>query len=202
MKDFDRQLEELREDYNVPAEPPVDLMWARIQERRGARRRRPVRWMVWSGAVAAILVLGIGIGRFSAPESGTPTPIGVVSVPASIEPTGMMRVAADAFLRRSEVLLTEAASADTTDAELRAWASRMLGQTRLFQDTDLGDDPELAMLLLDLEFVFARIAQSSGDAAEGRRIARHLSEDDLMLRVQSTRPAEFARADARGGEER
>lgn len=201
MKDFDRQLEELREDYNVPSEPPVDLMWARIQERRRARRRAP-RWMAWSGAVAAVLVLGIGIGRFSAPEAPPATPVGMVQVPASIEPTGMMRVAADAFLRRSEVLLTEVAAGRATDAQLREWATRMLGQTRLFQDAELGDDPELAFLLLDLEFVFAQIAQSSGDTAEGERIARHLSEDDLMLRVQSTRPAEFARADAREGTRR
>jgi hypothetical protein len=198
--DLDRHIDDLAREYRVPPEPPVDLMWARIQQRRAVQRRRLPRWGVWVGAVAAVLVAGIGIGRLSAPESTPVSPIGVVSIPASIEPTGMLRLAADAFLRRSEVLLTEAAEGTPTDAQLQRWATRMLGQTRLFQDTELGKDPQLAMLLLDLEFVFAEIAQSGGDAGDGQRIARHLSEDNLMLRVRNTRPAETARADARGGE--
>lgn len=73
--EFDDQVRAHARDYNVPGDVPRDRMWARIQESRAAARapvvsidsstRRATRrvWLQRVGAVAAVLVVGFGIGR-------------------------------------------------------------------------------------------------------------------------------------------
>jgi hypothetical protein len=82
MSDDERFEEFLRQtaaDYNRPPETPRELMWARIDEARrasanitevvpiGARRRRMGRdWMRLAIGAAAVLAVGVGIGRITA----------------------------------------------------------------------------------------------------------------------------------------
>jgi hypothetical protein len=77
----DDQLDELiraaAQDYNrPPAAAPRDAMWARIEAARvGSRnpvRQLPVRraWLHWGAGLAAALLVGVAIGRWSGVGSG------------------------------------------------------------------------------------------------------------------------------------
>ena len=76
---LDETLREIATRYNEPPAAPRDEMWAMIQRRRAEtrtapapddrpalrlRQRRPE--LRWAAAIAAVLILGIGIGRFTA----------------------------------------------------------------------------------------------------------------------------------------
>jgi hypothetical protein len=74
----DERLRSLAHAYNRPPEPPRDAMWARIQaarqeQRQQAHRSRfgrvlpasPAAWAGWAAALAATLVVGIGLGRLT-----------------------------------------------------------------------------------------------------------------------------------------
>ncbi|HKR56277.1 MAG TPA: hypothetical protein VJS20_08240, partial [Gemmatimonadales bacterium] len=67
---FEQELTRMAQDYHRPPETPRDAMWARITAERARRRDEakvvPLRrWMTWSVAAAAVLVLGIAIGRYT-----------------------------------------------------------------------------------------------------------------------------------------
>ena len=65
---LDDQLRDAAKDYNDPPETPRDVMWERIVAERAKkvetvlplRHLRPLRW---AAGIAAVLALGIGLGR-------------------------------------------------------------------------------------------------------------------------------------------
>src|SRR5688500_5399519 len=102
---FDDQLRDAARDYNAPPETPREQMWDRIvatrKERterteraekaekaekatriiplRPFRRLRPFRLPI---GIAALLALGVGLGRLTAPAPTIPTHPPVAAVPA------------------------------------------------------------------------------------------------------------------------
>ena len=99
---FDDQLRDAARDYNAPPETPREEMWAAIQARRAEtektektektegsrkgvipfrplRHLRPFRLPI---GIAALLALGIGLGRFTAPAPTTPAQPTIVAAPA------------------------------------------------------------------------------------------------------------------------
>ncbi|MGH7553964.1 MAG: hypothetical protein ACREMQ_13155 [Longimicrobiales bacterium] len=98
-------------------ELPRDELWERIDQIR--RFQRPAssphsafRWMRWAGALAAMLVLGIGIGRFSAGGGGlevTPSltnEAGVIDSQVGEDAGLPYRVVAVEYLDAAAALLT------------------------------------------------------------------------------------------------
>ena len=196
---LERELDSLRETYNAPPEPPTDLMWARIQRRRGVKTASSTRWWGWAAAAAAILIIGVGIGRMSV----TAPPEEQVAETPTVqdrERSALLQFAARDFLARTDARLTQF-QVEPSSTPIDVWAGALLSQTRLFLDTPLAEDPELHMLLLDLEFVFAQIAEAAGTGDQQRRdrIVENLANDDLMLRVRSSNPAETTRGFAQEG---
>jgi hypothetical protein len=66
---FEKFLQREARDYNAPPPVPRDAMWARIDAERRARESVPLsrgwrthRWLMAGVAIAAMLLLGIGIG--------------------------------------------------------------------------------------------------------------------------------------------
>jgi hypothetical protein len=124
---------------------------------------------LWPAAAAALLVLGIGLGR-RLPEGPVAPPAAVaVTAQDPLEDPLLAYMAAD-VLGRAEILLTgfrageplaadEAAAADRALAD---WASGLLLDTRLLLDSRLGADPRLHPLLTDLEYTLAQMAQMDG----------------------------------------
>lgn len=86
---LDERLRELaREHYNVPPATPREAMWARIEAARRqarGRQRGGVRaaWVGWGVGLAAMLALGIGLGRLTVERAPAP---GIAQAPATDSP--------------------------------------------------------------------------------------------------------------------
>ena len=206
---FDELVDAMRENHNNPPETPRDRMWERIEASRRERKvvRLPERrwherswWRICLSA-AAVLVLGIAIGRMTTTPDAPPMVADTGSMPPLAagdlvdpaprsEATTLVRHAARNLFGQADVLLTDLKVSSCTDKDLRpvpAWAGGMLTQTRLLLDSPLGEDAETRALLLDLELVLARIAGlSNEDCARGvDRIRRDLDDNSTLDRLRS-----------------
>ncbi|MGH7754025.1 MAG: hypothetical protein ACREN5_14555, partial [Gemmatimonadales bacterium] len=102
---LDPRIRAAAEDYHRPPSQgaPRDTMWMAIQaERARRRRRRTAVWtgVAWAAGIAAVLAVGVAIGRWSA----VPQPDGVAIAPADQQVA--YRIAATQYLTRTEALLT------------------------------------------------------------------------------------------------
>lgn len=192
---FDERLREAAQDYHRPPATPREELWQRIMAARAARRQRLHGWrtaLPWGIGIAAVLVLGIGIGRW--------TSIGQIgSVPTAASRGGdqgtlAYQVAAAQYLTRTEALLTgfrTETRAGQPDAQFAHQARELLGTTRLMLDCPAGRDPRLKGLLEDLEAVLAQIAQLSpgADREDVQSINRGLEQRSVLLRLRTANPA-------------
>ena len=193
--------------HNQPPEPPRDRMWERIDaarvEHRGLLRpefnpRRGPSWRILrlGGAVAAILVVGIFIGRFT--RQSDPIPAGdsfpLAGQPNDPIPSGIAKdvykLAAQDLFSRADFLLTDfkVRSCGKTDlAEVPQWAGGMLVQTRLLMGTSVADDSEMNSLLDELELVLAQIVGLSQDncARDMAWIRQGLQERSTIDRLRT-----------------
>ena len=214
-------LSELRDDYNVPPETPREEMWAEIQSRldsrpregessgmdaptevfflEAARRSRLAqryRTLQWAGAAAAILILGLAIGRMTAPgvQEGSE-----VASETGADPD-VLRVAAMEHLLRTESLLTLVradARAGRIEASVGSWARTLLTETRLLMDAQGERDPVMARLLEDLELVLMQIVgATNADGNNEERVRSELNlalagieEREVLPRIQAVVPA-------------
>lgn len=198
----------LREEYNPPPEVPRDEMWAAIQgglEPRipgvvsldEARRRRWAalrRAAGWAAGVAAVLVMGVAIGRMTAPAVGP-----VAEVPLGSD-ASILRVAAVQHLGRSEALLRMVradAQRGRLDPMVSTWARGLLTETRLLLDSSENQDPAMRELLEDLELVLMQIVGVSAVPGEDDSRAREelslalkgLERRDVLPRIQAVMPS-------------
>ena len=172
-------------------------------------RFRPRPWWV---AVAAALVIGVVLGRGSIgeppppaetlAEKGPDAPAAVEDGSARARPEAddevprSYRVAAARHLNRTADFLTMFrvdARSEQIDTDLGTWARRLLTDTRLLIDSPAGRDPELRVLLGDLELVLAQIVQlRAGDPEDVEIIDEGLESSQLLFRLkaaQATAPA-------------
>ena len=184
------RLHDAARGYHVPGEPPREEMWRTITAARARRRlaRQRVRWGL---ALAAMLVLGIGIGRMVAPR-GPFHAAPAASVPAGA--TTAYRVAAGQYLARTEVLLTDLHAESRRgrpSPEFLASARDLLTTTRLMLDSPAADDPRLAGLLEDLELVLAQISQlqaEPGQRGEFDMITQSITQSGVLTRLRAATP--------------
>jgi len=169
-------LREAAQEYHRPPATPREAMWQGIAARRAARRRRAATWrpvLRWGVGIAAVLALGVAIGRWSA-------------TPLTEEPrqpsTMAYRVAAAQYLTRTEALLTGFRSEALTgrpDEQFARQARDLLGTTRLMLDCPAGQDPRLKGLLDDLE----------ADREDVQLINQGLEQRSVLLRLRTANPA-------------
>jgi hypothetical protein len=205
---LDEQIRAAASDYREPPETPREAMWERIQAARAGRelreaaaRRRRRRWLTWGIGIAAVLVAGVAIGRWSAPDVSTPAATvaaGPASGPAAptsgavISPASdaAYRLAAAAHLDRVEVFLTQfrrEAETGRVDPTLRAPARRLLSNTRLLLASPAADDPALRTVLGDVELVLVQVAQYSADPSREdlRFIDDGIEQRGLLLELRT-----------------
>ncbi len=192
---FTEYLHELLEEMPAVPEPPKEEMWARIDEarrdRRGhsARFRRRTPWLAWGVGLAAMLALGIGLGRATL-DGGDEPPVVRTSSGAELDDAAMLpyRLAARQHLTRTEALLTgyvrDVQSGRTQ--EVARWAQDLLINTRLLRDSPAAQDPETARLLEDLELHLAQIANlSSTNTGELEMIQESIDRTNMLLRLRA-----------------
>lgn len=219
----DPMWDRIRDTYHVPAETPKAAMWRAISQavepselasggtvidlaaRRpsrtaGARAGNPIAG--WAVAAAAVLVMGIGIGRMTAPAGDAPP--GMTAIEAGPR-ADALRLAAREHLGRTESLLTMVradARDGRVDPAVAGWAGDLLIQTRLLLDAGPADDATTRDLLLDLELILIQIAAvaetGSMDEAMARTelelAIRGLEDGELLPRLQAALPAGMAGA--------
>jgi hypothetical protein len=226
----------------APTAIPRDMMWARVKQQRmkgeapassvalGAAPaathvsplfaqqvpQRTSPWLLRVAGIAALLMGGIGIGRFLLPATGASQyqtavatsmakadsiaalglgPEALAALPPSGEPA---RVAMDEHLARTVALLVAVRNdqpAGKPRADISGWARELLGTTRLLLDEPQLDDARTRRLLQDLELVLAQIIQVRQSAPETARApGETMRETNLLPRmraaVSASRPGE------------
>jgi len=214
---LDELIAQLADDYNAPPETPREEIWAALEAelrvrdgRRGAvipiDRGRPAgaqgfhRVAGWAVAAAALLVLGVGIGRMTAPVGSAEGNQALAVSPA--ERASLVHVATVEHLGRSESLLTLVradASTGRVDPHVRRLARDLLTETRLLLDTpqDQKGDPEMRSLLEDLELVLVQVVGAEDSEVDGKRDAgtelrlalQGMDERAVLPRIQAAMPS-------------
>ncbi|MGH7695085.1 MAG: hypothetical protein ACRENH_08890 [Gemmatimonadaceae bacterium] len=183
-------LQEASRSWRVPPEPRVADMWESIEAAHFDRPRQRLtpRWWMVIAAVAAALVFGVAIGRFSAVERAT-QPQAVASHAGVAEPYGSQTTE---LLGQTAVLLAalpRGASEGGGQTRFAAQAEQLLVTTRLLLDSPVASDQRLRVLLEDLELVLAQVAQlpaaSRRNAAELEIITEALEERDVVPRIRT-----------------
>lgn len=195
---FDERLREEARDYNRPPETPRDSMWTAIAAER-RRRAEPRMFVVrpafrWGLGMAAVLLVGIAIGRWLAPGTNT-----VATTRDSTVTRGGSNVAygvaAVQYLNSTETLLTgfrADARTGRVDTQFVSQARQLLTSTRLLMECPAGQDPHLKPLLEDLELVLAQIALLPGgrrDTLDVDLITQGMDQQSVLTRLRTAIPA-------------
>jgi hypothetical protein len=190
---FEDLLRDSARDYNAPPETPREAMWSAIKaeraeraegktaegaaraETRGPRGLRfrnfrsfrpfhPVRPFRLAAGIAALLALGIGLGRLSVDRSPTEPAARILATERPRVSATAYQVATTEHLGQSEAFLTlfRASLKRGGDEQLAsATARQLLATNRLLLDSPAASDARTRLLLQDLELVLAEIAQLS-----------------------------------------
>lgn len=201
---FDEIVRDLPRGLNPPPKPPIDDMWAVIEDAHFnapasmSQGRGMISLAPWLAAAAA-LVIGIGIGRYvprAATTSGNPP---APSMLASGKPLPLSDTSAvaDAYRDQTSHYLGQAAAllislpsknaSGKADAGFAKKASDLLLTTRLLMDSPAAQDPKLRTLLEDLELVLVQIARLRGERSNGDLDLIHqaVEQGDVLSRLNS-----------------
>ena len=186
-------------EYHRPPEPPREAIWRAIHaERRAERAIRPAprRWVPWAAAAAALLAVGVGIGRLSQSPAERTAPV------ANWGPSGAAprvneaayRLTTIEHLGQSEAFLTLFRASVRTGGQERlasATARQLLATNRLLLDSPAAVDRKTRILLEDLELVLAEIAQLAADAQPDDRalIREGMDRGGVLSRLRTEVPA-------------
>jgi len=196
---LDQRLEQAAQEYHRPPATPREEMWSRIAAERARRRTTPrvipLRpWLRWSLAAAAVLLIGVAIGRLTAPATVPggigPTPLARVQAAPDLP----YRVAAAQYLTRTEALLTgfrtDTRSA-ASDTQFVLQARDLLLTTRLMLDSPVAKSPRMKTLLEDLEVVLAQIATlpPGRNGEDLKFINEGIEQRGVLLRLRTSVPA-------------
>ena len=205
---FDEVLRELPRSYNSPPPAPLDEMWGAIENAHfdapipiaGTRTTAPrAPWLARTSwlAVAAALVIGIGIGRYIPGRSAPAAPqVTAQTEPAS--PTSDTSAVADAYRDQTNRYLGQAAALlislpakeanGRTDSTFASRATDLLVTTRLLIDSPAAtQDAKLRSLLEDLELVLVQIASLRAERNRGDLDLIHqaVEQGDVLSRLNS-----------------
>jgi hypothetical protein len=202
---FEEIVTELPRSFNNPPPPPLDEMWAVIEDAHfnapaaAAPSRATMSRAPWLAAAAA-LVIGIGIGHYMPRASSV---VGSSSAPTSVASANSATSSADTsavaeayrdqtsrYLGQTAALLISLPSKDArgkTDAVFAGKASDLLVTTRLLMDSPAARDPQMRSLLEDLELVLVQIARLRGEKSKADLDLIHqaVEQGDVLSRLNS-----------------
>lgn len=204
--DDDRFPEVLRQaarDYNSPPEltrADLDEMWSAVEATAfgaGVAPRNPTdiatrRWFSVRSVlpIAAVLLIGVAIGRFTARGQPAQTPIGTrLATMDSLSLAEPYQSTTSRYLGQTAALLAtlpaEARAGQANDL-LLSRAHDLLLTTRLLMDSPAAADPRIRTLLDDLELVLAQIVrlQTDDGRSELELIRQALEQRDVIPRLR------------------
>lgn len=197
----EERLNELMADaartYRVPAEPDFDAMWSEIERDafdqvpgRSAPSWRSPRWHFALLGMAASLLVGVAVGRYSASGDSPAATVATDTAARSARTGDVYDRAAKELLGRTAVLLTALPSEGELGAPAGQFATQaleLLTTTRLLLDSPAASDARFKDLLDDLELILAQIASlhSGRGSQEMDLITDALTERDVVPRIQS-----------------
>ena len=200
---FDRWIEKQAKAYHAPPATPREEMWARIAAERKQREQHVIvlrPWARWGLAAAAMLAIGIGIGRWSANQQpgatpGTPVATTNRSTVDSSSSSVVYQVAATQYLSRAEAFLTgfrsDTRGSAASNGRFVRQARDLLNTTQLLLDSPAANDPRMRGLLEDLELVLAQISQLSGGPAthDADLVTQSMDQSNVLPKLRSAIPA-------------
>lgn len=215
MPDDERFNEFIRRNaagYRADAPVPSDAIWGRIERdvadavvtpRRVAPRRRG--WLFAGAAIAATLLVGIGIGRLTGPRAGpAPAATRIAGVPGavatpddSLRRRTHLRATAYDHLGDTEVFLTEVRAdlrAGRSDDERDERSRELLARTRLLLESREQQSPSVTRLLEDIELLLAEIRTlpdtgSRSRPADAALLEESLTRNDIIPRIRTAVPS-------------
>ena len=198
---FEQWLKDAAKSYHSPVPTPREELWKRIEAARRNRHVIELRpWLRWAVAAAAVLVLGIGIGRWSIHQGSTPAASSTASagprVANEIDSLAGVayQVAATQYLSRTEAFLTSFradANRSANTARLARQARDLLTTTQLMLDSPAADNPRLRSLLEDLELVLMQISLLNPvqDGHDRDLITQGMNQSNVLPKLRSAIPA-------------
>jgi hypothetical protein len=173
-------------------------MWAEISARRATSdgTARPHRFLIWAAGIAAVLAIGVALGRLTIRQPHAPaiapTPP-AIATSAPREDATAYRLATAEHLGQAEAFLTlfrASVRQGRREQLASATARQLLATNRLLLDSPAGVDPKLRLLLQDLELVLAQIAQlEPAHRSEDLRLITNGLEDGMLMRLRAAVPA-------------
>jgi len=194
---FEQWLKDATKSYHSPLPTPREEMWKRIESARRNKHVIELRpWLRWAVAAAAVLVLGIGIGRWSrnAPAGSKTAASTQVSNEIDSLANVAYQVAATQYLSRTEAFLTSFradANRSANTGRLARQARDLLTTTQLMLDSPAADNPRLRSLLEDLELVLMQISLLNPvqDGHDRDLITQGMNQSNVLPKLRSAIPA-------------
>jgi hypothetical protein len=211
---LDEQLRDAAREYHEPPETPREAMWERIVAERAEKAEkaegvqpapaetglllpfRRFRSFRLAAGIAAVLALGIGLGRLSIDTAPPAAPSGsVVTGTAPKVSTAAYELATTEHLSQSEAFLTlfrASLRGNVGNEQLAAATARqLLATNRLLLDSPAANDGKIRLLLQDLELVLAGIAQLSPQSRSRDLdlIREGLERGGVMTRLRTAVPS-------------
>jgi hypothetical protein len=215
---FEDRLDDLLRDsareYNEPPETPRDEIWAAIHAARAEgkaaeeaertqtklehilpfRSFRLVRPFRLAAGIAAVLAIGIGLGRLSTkkPER-EPAPVAALGEAPRVN-AAAYHLATTEHLGQSEAFLTlfrASVRRGENEQLASATARQLLATNRLLLDSPAASDARTRLLLQDLELVLAEIAQLSPQprSRDLDLITEGLEQGGVLSRLRTAVPS-------------
>lgn len=186
---FERLMKDAADFYNRPPAAPLDEMWATIEgESFGTALPRTRRLNLLANPwlrMAAVLVLGIAIGRgmHRTPPVVTPAPTTAADASDSYQLT------TDRYLAQTVSLLVQLPKqlqSGHTDTAFIARANKSLATVRLLMDSPAASNPRLRSLFEDLELVLVQVVQmpKGGSATDASLIQQAMQQRAVMPRLR------------------
>jgi hypothetical protein len=181
------------EEKSAETQPRRDgiLPFRRLLSVRYLHPARPVRL---AAGIAALLALGIGLGRMSVDrQEGLPLPEPVAVAAPRISATAY-RLTTTEHLSQSEAFLTLFRASVRNPGNERiasATARQLLATNRLLLDSPAASDARTRLLLQDLELVLAEIAQLSPQprSRDLQLITEGMEQGGVLSRLRTAVPA-------------
>jgi len=138
--------------------------------------------------MAAVLVLGVLIGRGSTLFTKTPPTPFQPTVNVALNEADAYQMTTDRYLVQTASLLVQLPKkmSGKPDSAFIERATRSLSELRLLMDSPAANKPQLRSLFEDLEMVLVQVVQmpKNGSATEATLIRQALEQRDVMPRLR------------------